>query len=510
MKRIFIIIISMASLVFSQEEKTLVDIGVVTINSESAAVTFVTTEEHSYLYADSISFSASDGKEIDIFEQPHYKTKYDEAFGTDVSYMEGTNRYVIGYTEERLPFKLTIGYQLCVGEVCYLPQSVTFDLTGDSAVVKTNEEIFDSNVSTGSNNNFNELSRSSGYMNADKFISFLSLEQKKGFDKIIESSKNHWWFFLVAIIGGFLLNLTPCVLPLIPINLAIIGAGAKAETKAKGFLLGGVYGFGMAVVYGVIGAVVVLTGSQFGTLNASPVFNIIIGIIFGVLALGMFDVFSIDFSKYQNSSSGIAKKTGYLPIFALGGITALLAGACVAPVVIAVILVSSNMYANGNYVGIFFPLLLGVGMALPWPFAGGGMAFLPKPGKWMLKVKYVFGVLILLIGFYYIYSGVKLFVPKGEHKDSSDVETLWYNSIEEGFDAAVKEQKPVLLYFTADWCKNCLQMKKSTFKEPAVINKLGKFVKIQFDATVDNAENRSVLDKYGVIGLPEYIIFMSE
>jgi thiol:disulfide interchange protein len=442
-----------------------------------------------------------------VLEKPIFKTKYDEAFGMDISYMSGENRYILDFSESKLPSSLTVNYQACVGELCYLPASIAFPVTEKNSVSKIKEVVKERVVLK---DGFTEVSRSSGYMNADKFISFLSLDEKKGFDKIIESSKNQWWFFLVAIIGGLLLNLTPCVLPLIPINLAIIGAGSKAETKSKGFLLGGIYGLGMAVVYGVIGAVVVLTGSQFGTLNASPIFNIIIGVVFGALALGMFDVFAIDFSKYQNSSSGIAKKTGYFSIFALGGITALLAGACVAPVVIAVILVSSNMYAAGNYVGILFPLLLGVGMALPWPFAGGGMAFLPKPGKWMLKVKYVFGILIFLMAFYYLYVGVKLFIPKREEKTSANVETMWYNSIEEGFDVAAKEQKSVLLYFTADWCKNCLQMKKSTFKDPVVINELDKFVKIKFDATVDNTENRAVSDQYGVIGLPEYIIFMVE
>jgi len=507
MKKLILYIIIMCSgFIFAQSEE-FIDIGVGLDGQDKVFVNFKTVDDKSYIYESSISFEPSDDSTFKLLEKPVFKTKYDEAFGQDVSYMSGENRYILDFSESKLPPSLTVNYQACVGEVCYLPASVTLPVTDENSVPKTKEVVKENVVFK---DGFTEVSRSSGYMNADKFISFLSLEQKKGFDKIIESSKNHWWFFLVAIIGGFLLNLTPCVLPLIPINLAIIGAGSKAKTKSKGFLLGGVYGLGMAVVYGAIGAIVVLTGSQFGTLNASPIFNIIIGIIFGALALGMFDVFSIDFSKYQNSSSGIAKKTGYLSIFALGGITALLAGACVAPVVIAVILVSSNMYANGNYVGILFPLLLGVGMALPWPFAGGGMAFLPKPGKWMLKVKYVFGVLIFLMAFYYLYTGVKLFIPKGEYKSSINVETLWYSSIEEGFDVAVNEQKSILLYFTADWCKNCLQMKKSTFKDPEVINKLDKFVKIKFDATVDNAKNRAVLDQYGVIGLPEYIIFMTE
>ena len=107
---------------------------------------------------------------------------------------------------------------------------------------------------------------------------------------------------LLVFLGGLALNLTPCVLPMIPINLAIIGAGAQAGSRGRGFLLGGVYGAAMALVYGVLGLVVILTAGTFGTINASPWFNLGIAVLFVVLALAMFDVITIDFSRF---SSGI-------------------------------------------------------------------------------------------------------------------------------------------------------------------------------------------------------------
>src|SRR5262249_4913844 len=76
---------------------------------------------------------------------------------------------------------------------------------------------------------------------------------------------------LIVLIGGVALNLTPCVLPMIPINLAIIGAGTQAgigegfPSRARGFLLGATYGGAMAFVYGVLGLIVVLTAGTFGT-----------------------------------------------------------------------------------------------------------------------------------------------------------------------------------------------------------------------------------------------------
>ena len=175
-------------------------------------------------------------------------------------------------------------------------------------------------------------------------------------------------------LGGLALNLTPCVLPMIPINLAIIGAGAQAGSRRRGFLLGLAYGGAMAFVYGVLGLIVVLTASTFGTINASPWFNLGIAVLFVVLALAMFDVFEIDFSRFSGNIGSGAGRGTFLLAFTMGAVAALLAGACVAPVVIQVVLFSSNLYATGTSVALALPFFLGVGMAMPWPIAGAGLA----------------------------------------------------------------------------------------------------------------------------------------
>src|SRR5205823_10965496 len=124
------------------------------------------------------------------------------------------------------------------------------------------------------------------------------------------------------------------VLPMIPINLAIIGAGAQSGSRARGFLLGSAYGAAMAVVYGVLGLIVILTAGTFGTINASPWFNLAIAALFVVLGLAMFDVLVIDFSRFSSGFKAADKSRGtVLLAFGMGAIAALLAEACVAPVV---------------------------------------------------------------------------------------------------------------------------------------------------------------------------------
>src|SRR4029453_1856241 len=85
---------------------------------------------------------------------------------------------------------------------------------------------------------------------------------------------------------------------MIPINLAIIGAGTKGKSRGRGFLLGSVYGAAMAFLYGLSGLVVTLTARPFGPINSSPWFNLAIAALFIVLGLAMFDVLAIDFSRF--------------------------------------------------------------------------------------------------------------------------------------------------------------------------------------------------------------------
>ena len=301
---------------------------------------------------------------------------------------------------------------------------------------------------------------------------------------------------------------------MIPINLAIIGAGAGSGSRARGFMLGGTYGAAMALVYGVLGLIVILTAGTFGTINASPWFNLAIAAIFVALALAMFDVFEIDLSRFSGSIGSDASKRGSFAVaFVMGGVAALLAGACVAPVVIQVVLFSSDMYARGTVAALALPFLLGVGMAVPWPLAGAGLTALPKPGAWMVRVKQAFGVAILATAAYYGYLAYGLFADRwvdAREVASSVEEKLkagWHASLEEGLAVARREQKPVLVDMWATWCKNCLVMDQTTLADGSVTTALDGYVKVKFQAEQPDEEPaRTILDRFDAVGLPTYVI----
>ena len=359
-----------------------------------------------------------------------------------------------------------------------------------------------------------ELLGTAGYADVDEFLGFIERAESGEAETGWFEGRGPLAIIALILIGGLALNLTPCVLPMIPINLAIIGAGARAGSRRRGFVLGSAYGLAMALVYGVLGLAVILTAGTFGTINASPWFNLGIALLFVVLALAMFDRLSIDFSRFQNRFTGGPQGAGSLPVaFGMGGVAALLAGACVAPVVIQVIVFSSNLYATGTAVALALPFLLGVGMAIPWPVAGAGLSFLPRPGPWMVRVRQAFGVFILGTAVYYGYLSYGLFSQRWVDPElvAGSVQELiddgWYAALGPGLAAAETDDRLVLVDVWATWCKNCLIMDRTTLKDPAVETALEDYVKIKFQAEDPSASPAfEVMERFGAIGLPAYAI----
>lgn len=414
---------------------------------------------------------------------------------------------------------VTVSWQACdTSGQCFMPEEAQLSLPGTSQKTPDVVDTMPETEITTATPGYTVLSTKAGYMPPEDFVNFL--QSKKQEDLL--AGKGFFALLLFVLIGGLALNLTPCVLPLIPINLAMIGAAKSASnSRSDKILRGTIYGAGITVAYGLLGVIAVLTGSTFGAISANWIFNAVTAVIFVILALAMFDVFSLDFSSL-NAKLRVPAGLRHLGVFLMGALSATLAGACVAPVLVAVLIETAAQYSRGNTFALLLPFLLGVGMALPWPFAAAGLSLFPKPGAWMVRIKQILAVLILALAVYYGYlaftladasSGAENLPAQKDTSSaipSSDISPA-RGEIDAALALAKKENKLVLLDFWASWCKNCTAMDIRTFPDPRVQSALKDtlVVKVQLETTSDPAM-AALQKEFKVPGLPFFVLLKPE
>lgn len=416
----------------------------------------------------------------------------------------------------------TLGYQGCDASMCHMPQELTFSITAEGKVIEgalpapgaamQAPAVTEPTQEASSPQPGAERSKA-GFIPPEEFVAFLRGEQPEETEvsflddpQAWVAANGVWLLILVVFVGGLLLNLTPCVLPMIPINLAIIGAGAAGGSRLRGALRGGAYGLGIALAYGILALIPALTGTAFGAIQSAWWFNAAIAIVFILLALALFDVFMIDFTRFAGPGSG---KKGTIAAFVAGAVSAVLAGACVAPVLLAVLLLTADGVATGAWWMLCLPFVLGLGMAAPWPIAGAGLSFLPKPGAWMTWVKKIFGVVVLLFAAYYGWVAYRSFAPAEAPANEAGIVNLDgadLPAIEAAVAEARAQGKPVFIDFWGTACKACDEMERDTFPDPAVQAELKRFAFLKVRMDLSDSAIRPTQERFGIKGLPTYVV----
>lgn len=470
-----------------------------------------------HLYADQMRLALPAGVSAELVGGDQPGSEADTGRGI----FEGGVRMVYRLTGNLVPpLSLGVTYQGCTGTMCFLPKTENFSL--DFAATSAAPTSVGAASAVGPLADWETLAdrfvvsrKVVGYQGAPEFRDWLRGQEHGGIEAFLDRALERWGLLAVALLLlplGALLNLTPCVLPMVPITLGILGASAgavKEKGKGRGFALGLLYGAGMALVYGALGLVVVLTGSRFGAVNSSPWFNFAVAAVFVALALAMFDVWALDFTGLRKVKID-NRNSPFVGAFLLGGLTALLAGACVAPVLVWVLLLAADLYVKGDALGMLLPFFLGAGMGLPWPFVAAGVSRLPRPGAWMTRVKQAFGVLILLAAVYYGWLGYRLLrpapAPGGAPTVAGAALPGWHDNLAAAFRAAEASGRPLFVDFGGVACKACDAMKATTLRDPQVMAELEKMEKVEFMADGTDPFTAAVVKRYGVVGLPTYVI----
>ena len=395
---------------------------------------------------------------------------------------------------------------VCVGEMCYPSEQAALAAgvsreTIEKALREDHSEEGAPVVEVAPKKASGDVRLAMGYMKPEAMTAFLR-NQPSGADAL----ENHALIVVLLLIlaGGLLANLTPCVLPLVPVNLVLVG---------RGWRRGAAYGLGIAIAYGMLGVAAAFGGMAFGTIQSSPWFSLLVAIVFTVLGLAMSEVFFIDFTKYRSRVTGGGNKIrGLGGVFLLGVGAAVLAGACVEPILLATLVLTAKWFAAGKVWAIGLPFVLGLGMGLPWPFAAAGLSVLPKPGAWMRWVNRVFALVFFGMAAWYGWLAWTGFSTGNEVRvETSDVLTATPETWEKVFAEAKASDRPVFVDVWASWCKNCLAMEKTTFRDPEVVKELANYTVVRLQAE-DLSEFLKLKDfkDLGIKGIPAFVVFKGE
>ncbi|HJV23603.1 MAG TPA: cytochrome c biogenesis protein CcdA [Holophagaceae bacterium] len=206
------------------------------------------------------------------------------------------------------------------------------------------------------------------------------------------ASQGVFFAFLLVFLAGLGASLTPCVFPMIPITMAIIGA--KGSGKAKGFALSMALVLGMAVTYTVLGVVAAKSGAAAGSMAQKPAFLIPVSLLFGAFALSLFGAFEIRLPQgLQNKLQGDGPRKGYGGAFVMGLVMGPISAPCVGPVIGTVLL---NIAQKGDVVlGAAQLFTFALGMGVLFIAVGTFSAALPKSGDWLDRFKQGMGLIVL-------------------------------------------------------------------------------------------------------------------
>ena len=394
----------------------------------------------------------------------------------------------------------------------------------------------------------------------------LSAQPKAEQDRLAESLFNSKY----AVFGFFLLGLglafTPCVLPMLPLLSAIVIGQNQRPNMWRAFALSFVYVQGMALTYTLLGLIVAAIGLPFQVALQHPYVMIGLSIIFVLLALSMFGLFTLQLpSSLQTKLSLLSqqqKAGAFGGVFLMGMIAGLVASPCTsAPLSGALLYVAQS---GDLFTGAITLYLLALGMGVPLILITlFGNKILPKSGMWMETVKKLFGFVMLALPAFLISRilpdewtprlwamlGTAFFIwfafqmPKNgtgwvfrilflvaamisvkplqtwvwgesqapsavENKAVSHVEFKKVRSEAELQQALAENNKSlVMLDLYADWCVACKEFEKETFSDPSVQKAFGDMLLLQVDMTKNSEENRALMTKYKVLGLPTILFF---
>jgi thioredoxin:protein disulfide reductase len=350
---------------------------------------------------------------------------------------------------------------------------------------------------------------------------------------------------LAVLVGGLALNLTPCVYPLIGVTVAYFGNQAGGPRKIA--VLAIIYVLGIALTFSVAGVAVALSGGLFGAALQNPLVLVAIAAMLLLLAASSFGMFSLRAPQWLMQRAGVARP-GYLGSLVMGLGMGVVAAPCIGPIVLGLLLMVERSASPVFGFALFFTLAIGLGLPyIALALAAGHIRALPRSGEWLAWIEQLFGFVLIGLALYFLDPVVRgwtmrlmpyyaaaagiflgFVTPAGRQwrpfllfRSAVGALSLgalvWMLMFSTGkptaqlafdpYDAAILREaraanKPVVIDFSADWCVPCREMRRTTFRDPAVIEAASHFIRLQADITDRNNRNTQLALQYAIKGVP--------
>ncbi|MCE5250004.1 sulfite exporter TauE/SafE family protein [bacterium] len=212
------------------------------------------------------------------------------------------------------------------------------------------------------------------------------------------------WFlsYVTVFSAGVLTSFTPCVYPMIPITIGVVG-GQEKNGRLHAFIISSAYVLGLALTYAGLGIVASLTGSFFGKVSTHPVTLLVVANIILLFGLSMLDVFTLPLPRFFSQSQVGTNKRGIPGAFMMGMATGLIMAPCTTPMlgVLMTYVATKQNVLFGATLLFTFAMGMNVLLLLVGTFAGLVTA-LPKSGIWMVRVRKIMGFLLIAAGEYFL------------------------------------------------------------------------------------------------------------
>ena len=322
-----------------------------------------------------------------------------------------------------------------------------------------------------------------------------------------------WPMLLVALLGGLILNVMPCVLPVLILKLSNVleHAGAAQRTVRARFLAsaGGII-FAFAVLALIL--IGVKAGGQsigWGIQFQQPVFLAALALLCFALAANVWGWFQIPVPAFAGAmgtlTDGQEARRPLLGSFFGGILATILATPCSAPFVGTAV---GFALARGPLEIMAIFLTLGIGLALPYLAIAAVprvVTFLPRPGQWMLWLKKLLGLSLAATG---LWLGFVLAQQVGIVNLAQRSDTVaWQKFDAAAIPALVKDGKVVFVDVTAEWCITCKANKEFVLTREPVATALGATHAMLADWTRPDPAISAYLASFGRFGIPMNVVY---